>query len=152
MYVYIVHRCAWVFISVWERLCVQVRILTCGRSMCGHSGLMLSFSPLLFHLINGGKGSLSDSELTDRASFPRQLALGSLCFDFLRLKLTGDSVHPQHLCGSCRSELFFCLYGKCFNHWAVSPPSLSFMVENRKTGYDLIPKDHLQGLNIIFFW
>ena len=93
-------------ISVWERLWVQVHILTCGRSMCEHSGLMLSFSPLLFYLINGGKGSPSDPELTDRASFPRQLALGSLCFDFLRLKLTGDSVHPQHLCGSSRSELF----------------------------------------------
>lgn len=97
-------------------LCVQVCTLACGRSMCGPSGLMLSFSPLLFHLIHRGNGSPSDPELTDRASFPRQLALGSPCFDFLRLKLTGDSVHPQKLCGSCRSELFFCLYGKCFNH------------------------------------
>lgn len=114
VYVCLVHRCTWVFLSVWERLRVQVRTLACGRSMCGRSGLMLSFSPLFFHLIHRGKGSLSDPELTDRASFPRQLALGSLCFDFLRLELTGNSVHPQQLCGSCRSELFFCLYGKCF--------------------------------------
>lgn len=82
-----VHECSYLCGSICVCSCAHSHV---GGDMCGHSGLMLNFSPLLFHLIHPGKGSPSNPELTDRASFPRQLALGSLCFDFLRLELTGD--------------------------------------------------------------
>lgn len=78
----VVHSYIWVFIFVGVSVCADAHI--CMWEYVLRSKIDLgSFFPLPFHLIHGGRGSQSNPELTNRASFPKQLALrGALVSTF----------------------------------------------------------------------
>lgn len=133
-----VYECSYLCGSICVCRCTHSYVRACSRLVL--RVYLHCFSNLL---IEATFLNQSNPELTDRASF--QFALGSLCFYFLRLELTGDSLHPQHLYGFWRSERFSCLCKlcKCSNHWTIPPAFSVFCDWETKIGHDLIPKVHL---------